>query len=675
MNELEIMQARAERLCEKINHHMHCYYVLNAPEISDADYDALFRELVDLERVYPELVTQDSPTQRVGAAPLPAFIPFVREVHMISLDNAMNEAEIRDFHERVGKKLGLGVFTYTHEPKFDGLSIEIEYEAGSLYRAGTRGDGLTGEDVTSNVRTIKSVPLRVSKPLSFSVRGEVLLRRDALERLNEERIAAGEKPYANCRNAASGALRQLDSRETAKRGLSAVFYAIRFKHEEMNPVSHVEAISTLKELGFPVETNFFGSTSDIEWVIDAYRSLEAKRYELPYDIDGMVVKVNTVKHQRLLGETSHHPRWAVACKFDPEQATTVCTDVVFSVGRTGQIAPTAVLDPVAVGGVVVSRATLHNEDFIKTKDLKLGDVVVIRRAGEVVPELVEVLKEKRDDGRSRTEIRFPQVCPSCGHEVTRNAGEAAHFCRNKECTAQLEGSVIHFASRDALDIRGLGEKTVALLLEHGKIKSIADIYTLTASDIESLPGFALPSAQKLVKAIEKSKQATLERFVYALGIPLVGQGTSGDLARSFETFADFLNASETQLLEVDGIGSEMAQSITHFVRDADNQRIMRQLFSRGVTVTNEKRKAPVKAEGFFAGKTVVVTGEFPLPRNEIETILETLGAKCSGSVSKKTSLVVVGEKPGGKAAKAKELGLSILYGDEFMRIFNKERGL
>ncbi len=659
-------------LREKLHYHSHRYYVLDSPEITDAEYDAMFRALIDLEREHPELVTPDSPTQRVGSAPLSVFAPYVRVTPMISLDNAMNEGEIREFDSRVRKRIA-GKFLYAHEPKFDGLSIEIEYRDGLLHRAGTRGDGLTGEDVTANVKTIKSMPLKVSGSLSFTVRGEVLLKRSELQRLNEERMAAGEKPYANCRNAAAGALRQLDPKETAKRGLSAVFYAIRFNRPEMDPRAHVNMLNALMGLGFPVDTAFVNATDNIEDVIKAYRDLEARRFELPFDIDGMVVKVNLVEHQRLLGETNHHPRWAVACKFDPERATTICTDVIFSVGRTGQIAPTAVLDPVTVGGVVVSRATLHNEDFIRAKDLRLGDVVVVRRAGEVIPELVEVVKEKRERDRTYLGVSFPDTCPSCGHIVTRISGEAAHFCRNKSCPAQLEASIIHFASREALDIEGLGEKTVALLLEHGRIHSIADLYTLSAHDIEDLPGFAKKSAKKLIEAIVTSKTVPFARFVYALGIPMVGEGTSGDLAAQFADFRDFLNTSEAELLRIEGIGEKMAKSIIWFLGDESNRKLLRQLFSRGVMVTNEKRTVS-KTDGFFAGKTVVVTGEFPMPRSEIEGILTSLGAKCSGSVSKKTHLVAIGEKPGGKATKAKELGIRILYGDEFMQVLERERG-
>lgn len=670
-------QERIDELRAQIHHHNRLYYALDTPAISDGDYDKLMRELIQLETENPKLVTPDSPTQRVGSKPLPEFKPYVRLEPMLSLENAMNEAEIHAFDKRVQKLLngdraqGKRHPFYIMEPKFDGLSIEIEYRDFVLSRAGTRGNGMIGEDVTANVKTIKSIPLVIDRiegfPGDFTIRGEVVITRPDFELANKDRVAEGKEPFANPRNAAAGSLRQLDPRVTARRKLDARFYFLRIEDRTPVPETHLGTLDLMKDMGFRTSLPYVGYVWDIDGATEMYRTLEKERDRIPFDIDGAVLKLNELSLQPLLGMTGHHPRWAIACKFEAERAYTLLKDVTFQVGRTGVITPVAELEPVTVGGVVVSRATLHNEDQVKLKDIRIGDKVAVRRAGEVIPEVVEALPEHRARAETR-EIVFPTSCPACGASVVKVEGEAAHKCPNRNCEARLKAALRHFVSRDAMDIEGLGGKTIDVLVERGLVKEIPDLYLLRTEDLLGLDGFAQKSADNLIKAIQGSKDIPLNRFVYALGVPFVGRRMAKSVVGEFGVLPHLMQCTVSTLKAVDGIGDEVANAIVDYFEDRENIRLINQLVNMGVT---PRYSAPVSARQLaadnpFAGKTIVITGTFPVPRSEIEAWLEARGAKASGSVSKKTSLVLVGEAAGSKHDKALKLGVPIMAADEFM---------
>lgn len=662
-------EIRIKELREIINYHNAQYYVYDNPKITDLEYDKLLRELETLEAQFPELVTSDSPTQRVGGKPLSAFARVTHREAMMSLSDAFNEGELREFHRRVTEVIGSDV-EYVVELKIDGLAISLTYEEGLLTTAATRGDGEVGENVTQNVRTIRSVPLRLNfppdkRPSLIEIRGEIYLPKEGLKRLNEEREDLELPPFANPRNAAAGSIRQLDPKVTAKRPLSTFIYALgHIEGAEFN--THYEVLEFYKACGLRVNSHVerFKSFDD---VIDYCMGWREKRDTLPYEIDGMVIKVNSLEHQRLLGFTAKSPRWAIAYKFPAEQKTTIIEDIIVSVGRTGALTPNAVLTPVRIAGSTVSRATLHNEDYIAQKDIRIGDTVVIQKAGDIIPEVVEVLKEKRQ-GHER-EFKMPHKCPECGAEAVRVSGEAAYRCTGVSCPAQIRRSIIHFASRDAMDIRGLGPAIVSLLLKEKLIKDAADIYTLTREDLIPLDRMGEKSAANLLMAIENSKHQSLDRLIYALGIPFIGSKAASILGQAFTTMKDLQGATYEDLIQIPEIGDKMAESIVTFFKQDQTKDLLRRLKSVGVNMKADKIEEGPKP---LDNVTFVLTGTLEkYSRSQAKEMIESLGGKVTGSVSKKTGYVVVGEKPGSKYEKAQELGIEILDEEGFEKLISR----
>ncbi|SHM26139.1 DNA ligase (NAD+) [Caldanaerovirga acetigignens] len=665
-------EKRIKELRELINYHNKQYYVYDSPVISDAEYDKLMRELEELERKFPELVTPDSPTQRVGGEPLPYFTQVVHRVPMMSLSNAFDEGELRDFHRRVTEVVGNDV-EYVVELKIDGLAVSITYENGIYKTAATRGDGEVGEDVTQNVKTIKSVPLKLDfppdkSPAILEVRGEVYLPKEDFRKLNEEREEQGLALFANPRNAAAGSLRQLDPKVTAKRPLSIFIYGLGYV-EGIEFKTHYEALQFFKKIGLRVNPHIvlFDKFDD---VVDYCVSWNEKRHELPYEIDGMVIKVNSLEQQRLLGSTAKSPRWAIAYKFPAEQKTTVIKDIIVRVGRTGVLTPTAVLEPVRIAGSTVSKATLHNEDYIREKDIKIGDTVIVHKAGDVIPEVVGVVKEKRT-GKER-DFEMPNRCPECGSETVRLPGEAAYRCTNSAgCPAQIKRSIEHFASRDAMDIRGLGPAIVSLLISQGLIKDAADLYYLKREDLLPLERMGEKSAANLLSAIEESKKRPLDRVIYALGIPFVGSRTASLLADAFGSMEELEKATYEDLIKVPEIGEKIAESILAFFRQEQTKALISRLKAAGVNMEAKKKKEGPKP---LEGLTFVLTGALEkYTRQQATELIEKLGGKVTGSVSKKTDYVVVGKDPGSKYEKALKLGIKILNEAEFEELLEKGR--
>ncbi len=671
---LDEAKKRVEELRRLINYHNWRYYVLNDPVISDAEYDELFRELEELEKRFPELVTPDSPTQRVGAPVQEGFRPVPHTKPMLSLQDARNEEEIREFDARIKRFLGLpedAEVEYAAEPKYDGLSCEIVYRNGRIEVASTRGDGFTGEDVTPNVKTIRSVPLMllegqgVEIPPYIEVRGEVLFPKREFERLNRELLKRGEKPFANPRNAASGSLRQLDPSITASRPLDFIAWGVGTV-EGLNFRTHSEVLETLGRLGFKTAEPTV-VVRGIDGIVEFYRKLEERRDEFDYELDGVVVKVNDLSLWEKLGTTARSPRYAIAAKFKPRQRTTRIVDVVYQVGRTGTITPVAILEPVEIGGVTVSRASLHNFDEVERLGVMIGDRVLVQRAGDVIPDVVAVVKEaRRGDERP---IEPPKSCPVCGAEVVR---EGAYYkCVNASCPAKLVQALKHMASRRALDIEGLGEKTARLLVERGLVKDLADVFYLKFEDVVGLPGFAEKSARNLIESIQRAKEPALARFIYALGIPNVGEYTAGVLAERFKSWEKLSRANYEQLVAVKGIGPETAASIVSFLHEPRNKEMLAKMFKAGV----KPKEVKDVAESPFKGKTVVFTGALKsMSRDEAKALVESLGGKVSNSVSRKTDLVVVGEKPGSKYSKALQLGVKTINEEEFLNLCGLTRG-
>ncbi|MEK8090398.1 NAD-dependent DNA ligase LigA [Thermithiobacillus plumbiphilus] len=657
----EEIRDRVAALRAEINEHNHRYYVLDRPIISDAEFDRLLRELEALEQEYPELVTPDSPTQRVGAQPLSAFPSIHYKVPMISLANAFSREEVLDWDRRVREGLGgLDSVTYTAEPKFDGLSVNLCYEAGVLVRAGTRGNGVEGEEVTQNVRTIRNVPLSLRGtgwPDYVEVRGEVVIPKAAFVQMNQEREEQGENVFANPRNAAAGSLRQLDSRITAKRPLSFFAWGLG---DCSQPVSdtHAGTLARLRDWGFQI-SEFFVLAEGIEACLSYYAQMSEQRNALPFEIDGVVYKVDALAARERLGFTARAPRWAIAHKFPAQEEITVVEDILASVGRTGVVTPVALLKPVAVGGVIVSRATLHNQDEISRKDVRIGDSVIIRRAGDVIPEIVGVIPEKRPTGAQPW--LMPVQCPVCGSEVLRLPDESAHRCiGGLYCGAQRVGAVLHFASRRAMDIEGLGDKLVEQLVGRDLIKSVADLYTLTLDQLLGLERMGEKSASKLLTRIEASKATTLPRFLYALGIRHVGEATAKSLASHFGDLDPLMQADAATLQGVAEVGPVLAESICHFFAQPHNQEVIAALRAAGVHWPRLEVRA-VEEAGPLAGKRLVLTGTLAgMTREEAAARIEALGGKVGNSVSRKTDYVVVGEAPGSKADKARDLGVAML---------------
>jgi DNA ligase (NAD+) len=657
-----------ETLRDKIRHHDYKYYVLDDPELSDAAYDRLMNRLKELEAANPKLITPDSPSARVAGTPRAGFQTVRHARPMLSLDNAFSFEALRDFDRRVRQASGREKIEYVAEHKFDGLSISLQYEDGVLLRGVTRGDGSTGEDVTPNVRTIRSVPLRIDAsllnkaklPAAFEVRGEVLMTHKAFEAMNRQQEETGGKVFVNPRNAAAGSVRVLDPSITAQRRLEFFAYYLLVEGAEPFP-RHSESLEALKQLRFRASDDW-KLCDGIEKVLAYCDAWESKRTDLPYEIDGVVIKVNSTPIQRELGFTSKAPRWAIAYKYPARQETTVVNDIRVQVGRTGTLTPVAVLEPVQVGGVTVSRSTLHNMDEIDRLGLQIGDSVLIERAGEVIPHVLKVVKE----GANRREFRMPKDCPECGSTIHKAEDEVAYRCVNAACPAKRKESLLHFASRHAMDIDGLGDKIVDQLVDKGLVKDVADLYSLKLKDVVELERFAEKSAQNLLNEVEASKKNSLARLIYALGIRMIGERTGQLLAAHFSSLDELAEAREEQLLEVGEVGPKVAASIAEFFSESANQRIIKKLDKLGVRPTTEKR---VRKSQRLAGKSFVFTGGLAnRSREEAGELVQQHGGKISGSVSKRTDYVVVGADPGSKYDKAKELGVPVLTEPEFDKL-------
>jgi DNA ligase (NAD+) len=665
-------EARVRQLRDEIAHHDHCYYVLDQPEVTDAAYDRLMRELLELEGQFPELVTSASPTQRVGGAPAEKFARVTHRLPMLSLSNVFDDAELSEFDERGRRLLGVEHLDYVCEPKLDGLAVELVYERGLLASAATRGDGLVGEDVTANLRTQRGVPLSLKTGAAFvpprlEVRGEVFIKRADFARLNERREKDGEAAFVNPRNAAAGSLRQLDPAVTAGRPLSLYLYETGTV-EGRSFATHTEKLAFLAELGLPTNPLSYPALG-LAGVREAYVALLKERHQLPYEIDGLVVKLNDEDQRLRLGQVSKSPRWAVAYKFPPDEEETTVEDIEVNVGRTGALTPVAVLKPVHVGGVTVSRATLHNEDELRRKDVRVGDRVFVRRAGDVIPEIVRVATEKRTG--SEREFKFPAACPVCAAEVIREEGASATYCTGASCPAQLARNLRHFASRGGMDIEGLGEKLCDQLVAQSQVKSYADLYRLSLETLRELEHMGEKSAQNILEALERSKHTTLRRFLFALGIRHVGEATAKTLGEHFKGVPALLEATVDQLTGVRDVGAEMATEIHGFFHEPQNRALLEALFAAGVTPAPPE----IVEAGAFVGKTVVLTGSLSqVTREQAKEEIERRGGKVSGSVSRKTDLVVAGEDPGSKLKKATELGVRVVDEKGFLELLGRTGG-
>ena len=654
---------KIERLREKVRHHEYLYYVLDKPEISDEEYDALYRELVDLEKAHPELVTPDSPTQRVGGEPLKEFKTVTHHTKLLSLDNAFSFEELDAFDKRVRESVERNSIDYVAELKIDGLAISLEYNKGVFVLGSTRGDGVHGEDITQNLRTVKAIPLKLNEPLDIEVRGEVYLPYDDFVKLNEERVEAGEAKFANPRNAAAGSVRQLDPKITAGRPLSIFCYYGLVHGEELK--THHETLDLIKKLGFIVNPNI-ELCHGIKEVKKNVEKWKKKREYLDYEIDGIVVKADRISDWRELGETTHAPRWAVAYKYQPMQSTSVIENIEVQVGRTGAITPVAHLRPVHLAGVVVKRATLHNEDEIRRKDIKIKDHVIVQRAGEVIPEVVKVIKEKRT-GHEK-EFHMPKKCPVCGGDIVRPEGEAIARCTNASCPAQTKGRIIHFTTREAMDIEHVGPALVEQLVDKGYIKDFGDLYALKIEDIVKLERMADKSAQNVITAIAQSKDRPFDRLIYALGIRNIGRHTATVLATHFPSIDKLMNADVDDLRKVHEVGPVGAQSVVSFFKEKHNQKILDKLASFGVRLRSEAAKGPQPLKG----KSFVFTGGLSsISRPDAEELVRSLGGLASSTVSKNTDYVVVGEEPGSKFEKANKLGIKVIDENEFLKLVKK----
>ncbi len=664
------VEARISELRQNINYHNYRYYVLDDPEITDEEYDRLFRELEDLENAHPHLVTPDSPTRRVGAPPLETFQTVIHRLPMLSLGNAFSEEEVIEFDRRLKRLLRDDAdITYVAEPKLDGVAVELVYINGGFSVGSTRGDGITGEDVTQNLRTIKSIPLKLleAKEPALSrleVRGEVYLRLKGFQELNRTREEEGEPPFANPRNAAAGSLRQLDSAITARRPLDIFCYGLGIVEGRLFS-SQWEVLQTLPAWGFKVNPHI-RRCQTIKEVIDFYRDMQEAREDLPYEIDGVVIKVDNFILQEKLGTVSRSPRWALAFKFPARQATTTVVDIVAQVGRTGAITPVAVMQPVEISGVTVSRATLHNQDEIDRKDVRIGDTVVVQRAGDVIPEVVSVITDRRSG--KEVPYKIPSTCPVCGAEVVRLEGEAACRCVNRSCPAQVKQAIKHFVSKRAMDIDGLGSKLVDRLVEEGLVRDVADLYTLTIEDLVPLERMGQKLAGNIIDAVQSSKTRGLERVIYALGIRHVGEHLAAVLAEQYSSIDDLMNVSEDELTAINEIGPEVAGSMVTFFSQPINRTLMARLREAGITMS--ARKETIASE--LQGKTFVFTGALSrFSRDEAKQQVTSLGGKVSSSVSKNTDYVVVGEDYGSKYEKAQSLGVTILTEEEFQNLLDK----
>ncbi|WP_145496101.1 NAD-dependent DNA ligase LigA [Yersinia bercovieri] len=670
---MESIIQQINQLRTSLRHHEHQYHVLDAPEIPDAEYDRLMQQLRDLESQHPELITSDSPTQRVGAAPLDAFEQVKHEVPMLSLDNVFDEESYLAFDKRVHDRLKrTEPLTFCCELKLDGLAVSLLYEDGELVRAATRGDGTTGENITANVRTIRAIPLRLhgdNIPRRVEVRGEVFMPQAGFEQLNDEARRKGGKVFANPRNAAAGSLRQLDPRITAKRRLAFFCYGVGLLDGGELPRSHIQRLMQFKAWGLPVSNRVQLCTSS-EQVIAFYRQVEQDRAGLGFDIDGVVIKVDDLDLQEQLGFVARAPRWATAFKFPAQEQITQVREVEFQVGRTGAITPVARLEPVQVAGVIVSNATLHNADEIERLGLRIGDTVIVRRAGDVIPQVVGVVMEQRP--QDAKEITFPEHCPVCGSDIERVEGEAVARCTGGLfCAAQRKEALKHFVSRRALDVDGMGDKIIEQLVEKQYVENPADLFELTAGKLTGLDRMGPKSAQNLIVALERAKQTTFARFLYALGIREVGEATAANLAAHFRNMDNLRAADIDELKSVPDVGEVVAKHVLNFLGEEHNQRVIEAL-EKVISWPEPQQIIAEEIDSPFAGKTVVLTGSLTiLSRDEAKDRLTALGAKVSGSVSRKTDLVIAGEAAGSKLVKAQELGITVIDEAEMIRLLGE----
>jgi DNA ligase (NAD+) len=660
---------RIAQLRKIIEYHNQRYYQQDNPEISDAEYDRLMRELQELEKKYPDENMASSPTQRVGAAPLAKFSSFTHPSPMLSLANAFSPEEITDFDTRI-RKLADADISYVAEPKLDGLAVNLIYENGLFTHGVTRGDGHTGEDVTQNLKTIATLPLQMKKsgkpiPSFIEIRGEVYLESEPFRKLNLHRIEEGEEPFANPRNAAAGSLRQLDSRITAHRPLNIFLYQVVIS-SDIQFAGHWEVLQTLKDWGFPVNP-LVRQAQTINDCLKYFEHIGEQRSSLPYEIDGVVLKVDNLSLQEKLGSVSRNPRWALACKFPAIQATTIVNDIIIQVGRTGVLTPVAIMQPVNVGGVTVSRATLHNEDEILKKDIRIGDTVIIQRAGDVIPEVVKVMLSEKQK-RNGKEFKMPAKCPECNSEVVRLEGEAAHRCINLACPAQIKEHISHFASRGGLDIEGLGEKVSAKLFDTKLIQDPADLYFITKEKLLELGHDVEQSSQNLLDSLSRSKNPPLDKFIFALGIRNVGEHISKILAREFISIEILMAAAVDDLTNIYEIGPEIATSIVQFFHESKNKSVMEKFQKAGVIPQKAKTKSE---DSTLQGKSFVFTGTLEsMPRAEAKAIVEKMGGSVHSSTTAKTSYVVAGREPGSKLDKARSLGIQILSEEEFLKLID-----
>jgi DNA ligase (NAD+) len=667
--DLNAAQQKVNELRKLLNQYGHEYYVLDQPTVPDAEYDLLMRELMELEEKFPELKSADSPTERVGGAVLDMFEKVVHEIPLLSLGNAFNEQDLRDFDRRVRQVVGED-YSYVCELKIDGLAVSLRYESGLFVQGSTRGDGTIGEDITSNLRTIKSLPLRLRENVSIEVRGEAFMPKRSFESLNKAKEERGEEPFANPRNAAAGSLRQLDPKIAATRNLDVFLYGIG-DIGESGVVSHSEGLDYLDHLGFKTNKER-RKCANIDAVIEFVNSWVEKRPNLPYEIDGIVIKVDSLAQQSELGTTAKSPRWAIAYKFPAEEVVTTLLDIELNVGRTGVVTPTAVLAPVKVAGTTVQRASLHNEDLIREKDIKIGDKVVVKKAGDIIPEVVNVIAEQRTG--KEVDFQMPSHCPECESELVRLEGEVALRCINPKCPAQIREGLIHFVSRDAMNIEGLGEKVISQLFSEKLIKDVADIYKLTSEQLLGLERMGEKSVSNLINAIEASKSNSLEKLLFGLGIRHVGAKAAKTLAQVYGTMDKLALATEEELQSINEIGEKMADSIAAFFQKEEVQELLKELVAAGVNM-EYKGSMPVSADqsdSFFAGKTVVLTGKMErLTRNEAKERIESLGGNVAGSVSKKTDLVIAGEDAGSKLTKAEQLGIEVWNEEKLLEELEK----
>ncbi len=658
------VRKKVEELRKEILRHEYLYYVLNKPEITDEEFDKLMRELQSWEKKYPELITQDSPTQRVGGAPLEGFEKVTHSIPMLSLENAYSFEELKEWEERAGKIILDEVWTYVAELKIDGLSISLLYENGILVRGATRGDGITGENVTQNIKTIKVIPLRLRENLKYlEVRGEVYMPWEAFTKLNQEREKEGEALFANPRNAASGSLRLLDPKITAKRNLKAYFYNI-VSMDAGVPETQKDILIKLKELGFPVNP-LWEHLKNLKEVEEFIEKNKEKRFDMDCESDGIVIKINERKFQERLGTTAKFPRWCIAYKYPSEAKETKIKDIIIQIGRTGTATPVAILEPVQIKGSTIQRATLHNYEDLKRKDIRIGDTVLVEKGGDVIPKVVGVVIEKRE--KESKPFLMPENCPECGGKLLRIGDEVAFRCTNPSCPAIAQESIIHYAKRDALNIEGLGEKSVSQLFEKGLIKDIVSIYKLKKEDLVGLPLWGEKKAQNLIEAIEKSKKAPLHKFIFGLGIRYVGEKAAKTIAEYSKSLDKFMNLTKEELLQLPEIGETMAESIISFIKSPEVIKLIEELKSLGVEpyCEEEEKKGPLE------NLTFLITGKLPISREEAKNIIEKNGGRVLSAISKNLSYLIVGEDPGSKLKKAKELGINIINWEEFLKLLQK----